>query len=304
MKNFLSSAIIFAALLGVGLACKNSAARLNQSKCSVNLPELDSAKNYVERGTAEITAGNYDCAFDDCQAALRLDPKNVVALNCRGEVHRKRERFDSAQADFDEALKLEPDNYQTFYFRSRLYQATKSFQPALADMNEAVRLAPEHYYFAARAELLFEMGNYEEALKDYTEAIRLRPEIRDYYADRARVYRRAKQPELAQADELRARRIELDDKYSLDANQREAVGEVLNEKAVSLPKPPYPRLAQSVKAGGAVTVQIQVDAKGNVTSAKTIAGHPLLHAVSEGAALRAKFKPAAMSGILIYEFDV
>jgi outer membrane biosynthesis protein TonB len=49
-------------------------------------------------------------------------------------------------------------------------------------------------------------------------------------------------------------------------------------------------------------VQIEVDAKGNVVSAKAISGHPLLRASAEAAARQAKFKPSATKGKLIFNF--
>lgn len=86
-------------------------------------------------------------------------------------------------------------------------------------------------------------------------------------------------------------------------------GGVLNGKAVSMPKPPYPPTAKAVKASGRVVVQVVVDEKGNVISTHAISGHPLLRAVSEAAARQAKFsptklsgKPVKVSGVLNYDF--
>jgi TonB family protein len=86
-------------------------------------------------------------------------------------------------------------------------------------------------------------------------------------------------------------------------------GGVLNGKAVSLPKPDYPPIAKSAKASGTVVVQVLVDEKGNVASARAISGHPLLRAAAVSAARRAKFspsqlngKPARVSGTIRYEF--
>ena len=74
-------------------------------------------------------------------------------------------------------------------------------------------------------------------------------------------------------------------------------GGVLNSKATSLPQPPYPPIARSVKAAGTVVVQVTVDENGNVTSAQAISGHPLLQAVSVAAARSAKFEPTKLSGM-------
>lgn len=73
-------------------------------------------------------------------------------------------------------------------------------------------------------------------------------------------------------------------------------GGVLNGKAISLPKPPYPPLARAAKASGTVVVQVLVDENGNVVSAHAVSGHPLLRAASVAAARGAKFSPTKLSG--------
>ncbi len=78
--------------------------------------------------------------------------------------------------------------------------------------------------------------------------------------------------------------------------KRTIAGGVLNGRAISLPKPPYPAIAQKVKASGAVLVQVTVDENGDVISAKAVSGHPLLQGVSVAAARQAKFSPTLLSG--------
>lgn len=86
-------------------------------------------------------------------------------------------------------------------------------------------------------------------------------------------------------------------------------GGVLNGKAVSKPAPPYPQVAKAAGAHGTVTVQVIVDEKGEVVSAKAVSGHPLLRQAAEQAARRARFaptilsgKPVKVSGVLTYNF--
>jgi TonB family protein len=77
---------------------------------------------------------------------------------------------------------------------------------------------------------------------------------------------------------------------------RTVSGGVLNAKATSLPKPAYPPLAKQVGAYGTVVVQVLVDEKGNVVSAKAISGHPILQASAVAAARGAKFTPTLLNG--------
>ena len=85
---------------------------------------------------------------------------------------------------------------------------------------------------------------------------------------------------------------------------------VVNIKSLKLTVPSYPSAAKAVNAGGAVNVEVLVDEKGNVVSAKSISGHPLLRRAAEAAALESKFSPALSKGIavtatgnLIYNFS-
>lgn len=73
-------------------------------------------------------------------------------------------------------------------------------------------------------------------------------------------------------------------------------GGVLNGKARSLPKPPYPPAARAVRADGPVTIQVLIDEDGHVFSAEAISGHPLLRSASRLAACESKFSPTLLSG--------
>lgn len=87
------------------------------------------------------------------------------------------------------------------------------------------------------------------------------------------------------------------------------IGSLITGKAISLPKPPYPKIATAVHASGAVTVQILLDEAGRVISARAISGHPLLQAAAVNAAYQARFSPTILtgqpvkvSGIITYNF--
>ena len=89
------------------------------------------------------------------------------------------------------------------------------------------------------------------------------------------------------------------------------VSTLLNGKATSLPKPPYPAPAKAVRASGDVNVQVTIDEKGNVISANAVTGHMLLRQVSEQAARAAKFSPTILggqpvkvTGLIVYKFAV
>jgi protein TonB len=85
---------------------------------------------------------------------------------------------------------------------------------------------------------------------------------------------------------------------------------VVNGKATSLPKPVYSAAAKAINAVGDVNIQVLIDEKGNVISAKAMSGHPLLRDSAERAARIAKFTPTVLSnqpvkvtGIIVYKFS-
>jgi TonB family protein len=95
------------------------------------------------------------------------------------------------------------------------------------------------------------------------------------------------------------------------ANRVLKISQLLNGRAVSLPKPPYPSLALSVKASGPVNVQVLIDETGKVISAQAVSGHPLLRAAAVQAARQARFSPTILgdqpvkvSGVITYNFTL
>jgi protein TonB len=67
--------------------------------------------------------------------------------------------------------------------------------------------------------------------------------------------------------------------------------------ATYLPQPPYPPIALAAKQSGTVVVQILIDEKGNVISARALSGPSLLQDAAEKAARRAKFSPTTLGGV-------
>lgn len=84
---------------------------------------------------------------------------------------------------------------------------------------------------------------------------------------------------------------------------------VVNGKAITLVKPPYPSAARAVHADGVVNVQVSIDEQGIVTSANAVSGHPLLRQAAEKAARASVFlpttlsrQPVKVSGVIVYKF--
>lgn len=84
---------------------------------------------------------------------------------------------------------------------------------------------------------------------------------------------------------------------------------ILNDRAVNLRTPSYPPIARETRASGRVQVQVTLDEKGNVSSARAVSGNPLLRSSAENAARNSRFdpvrvsgKPVKATGFVIYNF--
>jgi tetratricopeptide (TPR) repeat protein len=67
------------------------------------------ARAFFLRASAYLAQRNYTRAIEDCDQAIRLDPKLANAFAGRGSAYRANNEFDRAIRDFDEAIRLNPN---------------------------------------------------------------------------------------------------------------------------------------------------------------------------------------------------
>ncbi|MBA3356042.1 MAG: TonB family protein, partial [Pyrinomonadaceae bacterium] len=106
-----------------------------------------------------------------------------------------------------------------------------------------------------------------------------------------------------------AARVEIAQPAKVEQNQP-VIGGTLNGKEATIPNPEYPASAKSKGASGEVKVEVRVNKKGIVVSARALNGHPLLKRVAEQAARKARFSPekladqrSIVSGTITYNFQ-
>lgn len=85
--------------------------------------------------------------------------------------------------------------------------------------------------------------------------------------------------------------------------------DVLNGRALELPKPSYPQMAKYERVEGTVKVRVRINEKGEVVNAWAICGPPLLRDAAVSAARKARFsatsfkgKPVKVTGLINYNF--
>jgi periplasmic protein TonB len=78
----------------------------------------------------------------------------------------------------------------------------------------------------------------------------------------------------------------------------------LNNRALKLGMPTYPRLARAAHISGVVEVKVLIDEDGNVIEARAISGHPVLWDASVEAAKNSLFSPTVLSGQPVKVSDI
>ncbi len=71
---------------------------------------------------------------------------------------------------------------------------------------------------------------------------------------------------------------------------------IISGNTLAKPAPPYPPIARAAGVQGTVAVQILVDERGHVISAKATSGNPLLQQAAVQAAYKALFTPTILGG--------
>jgi tetratricopeptide (TPR) repeat protein len=134
--------------------------------------------------------------MNDCDNALKLDPNNVDALNCRAllAIHRVKGQFinkadpvllEKAKNDIDTSLKINQTNPWTYFSLGYYYYLTSA--PILSEeaFSEAISLDPdEAYFYLWRAKSRSTIDRYK-AIEDNEKAIELQPRCALGYNNRA-----------------------------------------------------------------------------------------------------------------------
>jgi len=111
------------------------------TKRSALLPDIPALSTAVaSHGTQRtILTG----AIKDYGDAIRLDPKNPIAICSRGLAWQAKNDFDRAIRDYDEAIRIDPKSTAAFTYRGYAWHNKKDYDRAIKDYNESIRIDPE-----------------------------------------------------------------------------------------------------------------------------------------------------------------
>ena len=279
---------------------------------------------FYAKGAAYVILNEYDMALVNFDQAIQQDPQKIIAYIRRGRLHLQNADFGRALADFDKAIQLEAgrsagteqskvsstreknpstadiqrdprpwfENFRSgaaYIDRGRTYIQQNDNDRAIADFTKAIQLDPEdanayNHRGAAYANKL----DFDSAIADFDKAIQFDPFLRNAHSNRGHAFSE-------KGDEARAR-ADYAIEEQLFPPQANAPINVLNGRALKLPKPNYPASARKARASGTVVVRVLIDQEGKVIAAQAVSGHHLLLDACVQAAKDSLFSPTLLAG--------
>jgi TonB family protein len=214
-------------------------------------------------------------------------PPDFAFYQKRADENAGKGEFTAALADYNKAAEMKSTEPSIFLGRGKTYFGMKSYEQSIGDFDRSIELNPKASmpYFN-RAAAYEKLGKDEKALADYKAAADLDPSNEAAKTNFKRLQDVVdKAAAAAAAAALAAKRPEF-----------VSVGNLTAANAIRMVTPIYSPLAQRSNIEGRVTVEVELDEKGNVVSAKATAGHQMLRDAAEDAASKSKFNPGMYNG--------
>ena len=133
---------------------------------------------YVNRGLALVGQGKVQEAIEDYNRAIQLDPNNLWAYDRRGEAHADQGDYQGAIADYTEIIRLDDKNVVAYALRGMNYQRLGDTQEAIKDFNQAIQLDPNNAVALAVRGLSYHLqGDYIGSLAAYEASVTKDPKF-------------------------------------------------------------------------------------------------------------------------------
>lgn len=170
---------------------------------------VNQAIAFSNRCNAMQARGEQTSAIADCDAAVRLDPGNELALIGLGLARHDLGELAAAILDYTAALAINPRNSYALANRAIAQHRLGHTGPAQSDINAAIAAAAEDngWPHAARGALAMLRDDVFAAGRDLTEALRREPQNANILQLRSPLRARRGDPARAQADATAARAI-------------------------------------------------------------------------------------------------
>lgn len=136
------------------------------------------ATTLARQGSQAAKAGNWDAAIDAFRKAAEMDQKwsssLSAALQQRGAIYMKDQKFPEAEADFTEALKINPHDAGSHERRAYVEMKLNNFDKALEDYNDAIKINPhEIRYYLLRSYIYETKGDIQNSMADTDRVLKM-----------------------------------------------------------------------------------------------------------------------------------
>lgn len=207
--------------------------------------------------------------------------------------------FAVALVDYNKSLEMKADNAPAYLSRGKAHFSLKSYDLSVKDFDKVLELNPKDSVALLNRGLSYErLGETKKAMGDYLRAVTLDPANETAKAN----LKRLQDAEIAAAAAEAAKNA---------PPPFVNLGNLTPSHAIRMATPLYSPVAQRANVEGRVTVEVELDEKGEVVSAKATSGPSMLRASAEDAANRSKFKPALFNnrpikakGVITYNFSL
>jgi tetratricopeptide (TPR) repeat protein len=132
------------------------------------------ADDFFLKGKDKYQKGDYQAAYRDLNAAIKINPKYAEAYSGRAQIKYDRGDFKGAIDDYDRAITYNPRNSLAYNGRGLSKFLLDDVKGAIADYDEAIKLDPKSVFpFNNRANARAKINDNKGALQDYNRAIEL-----------------------------------------------------------------------------------------------------------------------------------
>ena len=129
---------------------------------------------YGYRSKTSLCLGDTVKALADCEAAIKVDPKNTDLYNDRAQIYYEQKKYALADADYRKMTELKPGDVMGYMGLGRNANAQEHWEDAIKHFDYVTKLSSEYSSgYSFRAESYIGLEKWNEATDDIVKALSL-----------------------------------------------------------------------------------------------------------------------------------
>jgi tetratricopeptide (TPR) repeat protein len=137
---------------------------------------------YVQRAASHLNEHHIDLALRDCDEAAKIG-EDGDNFRCRASIYFVMRAYGRAITEFDEAVRVFPKDMIALSRRGASFLATNDLPHAMADLNKAIEIDPEFAnVFRLRGAVYEKMRQHDLAVADFDRAIAIYDKLLKLYS--------------------------------------------------------------------------------------------------------------------------